>query len=155
VIIEIEVGSDAYTKLDRIIDRLSEVYASIPRDAHQAVLETANKAAQEAGAKVLTEPAFGPDHTGLREKVKEGVGVKETRDGARVTTSMPKSDEAVIPRGLDGFGGWRHPLFGDKSRWFRQEGGFSWFMDTMSSQHDGLERKLAAILDEAAKRVAA
>lgn len=153
--LELRVGSDAYAKLDRIIDRLSEVYASIPRDAHQAIIATAKDGAKEAGEKVLTEPTFGAKHTGLREKIKEGLGVQETEDGARVITSMPKSDEAIIPRGFDrGFGGWRHPLFGDKSRWYGQNGKFSWFMSTMRSQRSNGERRLHSVLEEAAKRVA-
>lgn len=153
--LQIEVGKDAYAKLDRLIERLSDVNASIPREAHQAVLATAKDGAREAGEKVLTEPTFGPKHTGLREKVKEGLDVQETDDGALVTTSMPKSDEAIIPRGFDrGFDGWRHPLFGDRSRWFRQNGAFSWFMTTMRSQDKNGERRLHEILEEAAKYVA-
>lgn len=152
--LEFVVGSDAYSKLDRIIERLSDVNASIPRDSHEVVLATAKGAAMEAGTKVLSEPAFGDKHTGLREEVKEGLTVEDIPDGARITTSMPQRDEAIIPRGLDGFGGWRHPLFGDKSRWYRQRGAFSWFMDTMGSQHDGLERKLSDVLQKAARYVA-
>lgn len=151
---ELSVARDGYEKLDRVIDRLGEVYRSIPRDTHEAILEEAQLLKNKAAVKAANEPTFGPKHTGLRGKVAAGVGVEETDDGARITTSMPKRDEAIIPRGFDrGFGGWRHPLFGDKARWFRQNGKYSWFMSTMRDGDKDLKRKIGEVLKEAAYQV--
>lgn len=103
-------------------------------------------------------------HTGMRARIAEGLGsrtgwaVSRNAPFLRVYTSMREQDEAIIPRGMDSPKGWRHPLFGNKDRWYMSlpiRGG--WFSDTFfpesqrmveSNMHDSLERA-ASILDAA------
>jgi hypothetical protein len=152
----------AFTRIDR----------SIPKDTLQAIRDEARLLSKEAAAKVLEEPAFKGKSTGLRKKVAKGVKVQslineaaldfdgpmpeksQGRVGYRIATSMPEEDEAVIPRGFDFFRGWRHPLFGNKKKWYHNYGAFSWFRYTMQRSQADLDPKVKKILEDAAQHVA-
>lgn len=132
---------------DELVERIGEVIHDLAEDR-----------AQSAAIRVLLEPTHGEKHTGLREEVASGVGVRDISGGSRVTTSMPDADEAAIPRGFDSAvsfralrGTWRHPLFGDKGKWYRNDNGaFSWFLGAFDgADTDGAER-LGKMMDDVA-----
>lgn len=144
-------GAEAF---ERVSAALSEADDSMPGNIRKEMVLLANRLAAIAKRAALAEPTHGANHTGLRERVSRGVGVRETDDGAVVTTSMPVPDEAVIPRGLDAHG-WRHPVFGNTRRWVTQHGAFSWFMDSMQGGRSDGEQNLERMLNEVAERIAA
>jgi hypothetical protein len=144
-------GTEAF---ERVSAALGDADAQAPTKIRKEVVALANRLAYIASRAALSEPTHGTGHTGLRAQVSGGVGVRETDTGATVTTSMPESDEAVIPRGLDAHG-WRHPVFGNRNRWVVQHGAFSWFMDSMQGGRSDGEQNLQRMLDEMAEKIAA
>lgn len=151
---ELDLSISDSGALDRASAALTDADERLPADILREVRQVAARLANIARARALAEPTFGPKHTGLRAQVAAGVGVSETELGAKVTTSMPQANEAVIPRGLDQ-NGWRHPVFGNKSRWVVQHGAFSWFMDSMQGGRSDGEQNLERLLEETAERIAA
>lgn len=159
-------------RLDILIEALAQASSAIPDDAAKSIEEMVRKRADDAALRVLAEPTHGTKHTGLRAKVSDGVFVakEDTMSGSTITslgsrmdgwtigTSMPTSSEAIIPRGFDtrasGGRGWKHPLFGDRSHWYRNYGGFSWFLGAMDGMQDDGTARLAELLDKSAEEIA-
>lgn len=151
---ELSIRISGTEQFDRVGAALDATDAEMPTKIRKEVVALASRLAYIASRAALSEPAYGRTHTGLRAEVSTGVGVRETDEGASVTTSMPESSEAVIPRGLDAHG-WRHPVFGNRSKWVVQHGAFSWFMDSMQGGRSDGEQNLQRLLDETAERIAA
>jgi hypothetical protein len=107
---------------------------------------------------VMTEPAFGKEHTGLRARIAKGVGIVQIENGVRIVTKMDEYNERYIPRGMDKTGpndGWRHPVFGHRDRWITQTSGEdSWFMDTMHKGEEPLRNRLVRNINNAADNIA-
>jgi hypothetical protein len=111
---------------------------------------------------VLLEPVHGEKHTGLREEVANGVGLRDVSGGTEVTTSMPREDEAAIPRGFDQAvsframrGTWRHPLFGDDGHWYRNDNGAeSWFVGAFDGADVEGEERIGKMMDDVADGIA-
>ena len=159
-------------RLDILIEALRHAADTIPDQAAKDVEELVRKRADDAALRVLAEPTHGPKHTGLRARVSDGVFVAKdnTMSGSTITslgsrmdgwvigTSMPTSSEAIIPRGFDtrasGGRGWKHPLFADRSRWYSNYGGFSWFLGAMDGAQDDGAARLAELLDKSAEEIA-
>lgn len=153
----LSIQSDGGDQLDRAIRGLAGANRLVSDDSQTAIRELAESLAKQAAARVLGQPTHGMKHTGLRARVSAGVGTSQMADGTMVTTSMDKSNEAIIPRGFDtAVGGrWRHPLFGNTERWYYNFGAFSWFMGTMNNGADDGRDRLIAILERAAANIAA
>lgn len=153
----LEVGADDGGRLERAIRALGAASKEAPADIKKVIVELAESLAHEASVSVLAEPTHGLKHTGLRAEVAEGVGTMEIDGGVRITTSMPSEDKAMIPRGFDTAAsrrGWRHPLFGDKTQWYRNYGGFSWFLGSMQNGDKDGEERLSAIMSQLADKIA-
>lgn len=139
-----------------VIEELRLQDEELPHKAHEETRQLAEKYAQKAVDKVNSLPTpSNAGHTGLRARVGAGVHVVDTDlAGIRVVTSMDNPSERIIPRGLDSPGtGWKHPLFGDRNHWFRNEG-YSWFRETFSDSHDDFERNLTDVIENSAHRIA-
>lgn len=157
----LDVSVEGGDRLDRAIAVLADGRDEMAERIGEVLYHLAEDRARVAAAAVLLEPTHGDKHTGLRERVAEGVAVRDISGGVAVTTSMPAGEEA-IPRGFDravsfraNRGSWRHPLFDDMSKWYRNENGaFSWFIGAFDgADADGTER-LTAMLDEVANGMA-
>ncbi|WP_305781493.1 hypothetical protein [Nocardia nova] len=155
---EFEFDVDGLVKFQNLYRAIGTENRALPRSFKKAMMTQAKVAAKAAGAKVLEEPTpANAGHTGLRKNIQRGVGVEDkgAADAVniRITTAMPEEDEAIIPRGMDGFRGWRHPVFGNRNNWVRQSGHFSWFMDTMQGIKEPLEQQLQQAMEDAAERI--
>jgi hypothetical protein len=143
------------TTSDAVSKQLTKENRQLPRDFKNSVNEVARGLRDAAKVRALQEPALKGKHTGLRAKVSGGVKIIQIESGVRIITSMPKEDEAIIPRGMDTVRGWRHPVFGRKNNWVRQTSGTeSWFMDTMQKGHEPLRNRLIRDINDAAQRIA-
>lgn len=78
-------------------------------------------------AAILNTPAHGPKHTGLRVRIAKCVQTwVEIRGdmvtaGVEVNASRMPSGQKALPLYLDGKKApWRHPLFGNRARWYGQ-----------------------------------
>lgn len=132
---------------------LREADATADEKFGKALREEAEKKAEEARVKVRALPAPGPKHTGLRERVAQGVEVKDGGVGdVEVSASLPGS-EAIIPLGLDRPEGWRHPLYGNRKHWYSNPG-YSWFRETFENGENDFEKKLDQALDRMAEEIA-
>lgn len=151
---ELDISVSGTEALGRASAALREAEVELPDQIKKEVRQVAQRLALIAKRRALAEPTHGPKHTGLRAQVSAGVAVVETETGAKIITSMPQSDEAVIPRGLDdGARGWRHPVFGNRNNWVTQRGAFSWFMDSMREGASDGEQALHQVLEDAAQRI--
>lgn len=134
---------------------LTQANRDIPRDSSRELMAEARLLRDKARSAILAMPTPAQaGHTGLRKEVAAGVHVQRLPiagdvSRVRIGTDMKERDEKRLPRGLDTtWKGWRHPFFGDRSRWYRQHGEYSWFMDTMEDGEDNLERRLYEVLRE-------
>jgi hypothetical protein len=140
---------------ERIIEALGREDYLLPIALRDSVEKDAEHLAKIARSRVLGLPTpSNAGHTGLRARVAAGVRVeRQGTGGVRIQTSMPTRSEGIIPRGLDRAKGWRHPLFGDKDRWFSNPG-YSWFISTFSDSEEYIESGLHNVLERAADRIA-
>lgn len=144
-------GRDA---LERVMIALSEVGADLPHQINGNVEEVGRELVSRAQHMIRTEPVTGSEHSGLRESIARGTKLTRVGTGRyRIITSVPQSDEAIIPRGFDRPRGWRHPVFGNRNKWVTQKGDRSWFMDTMHEGWEPLFRKHKETLEAAAERI--
>lgn len=140
---------------ERVVRALGRFDDEAPHRFRNRIKEEADKKADivKGRAERLPTPRHA-GHTGLRKRVAAGVHViNRGEGGVRVITSMPTASEGIIPRGLDRLKGWRHPLFGDKNRWYSNPG-YDWFMSTFSHSKDDFQRKLMDELEQGAQRIA-
>lgn len=139
---------------ERVIAALGRANDDMPGQLIDSIEDDAEGLAKVARGRVLGLPTpRNAGHTGLRAKVAAGVHVERHKFGVRVQTSMPTASEGIIPRGLDRPKGWRHPLFGDKERWYSNPG-YDWFVSTFSNAEDRVELGLHDVLERAADRIA-
>lgn len=140
---------------ERVITELRLIDETMARRLQLRMYKVADKYSDIAANKARRLPTpRNAGHTGLRERVASGVHpIVRGRAGVRIVTSMAEPDERIIPRGFDRKIGWRHPFFGDRSRWYRNPG-YSWFMETMTDSREDFERELTDVLEESARRVA-
>lgn len=151
----LSLGTSGLEDFSAATKALTKINRDLPRDFKNSVTTTAKELRDLARIRALQEPAAGKSgSTGLRADVAKGVGIVQIKDGVRVVTSMPNRNEAIIPRGMDGIKGWRHPVFGNKNNWVRQTSGTeSWFLDTMRDGHTPLRERLERNLQDAADTV--
>lgn len=138
---------------------LREIDNRLPSWMREEMREDIDPLVKKAQAAVQSINVLGgpAGHTGLRKRVAAGVGYRAgvgRNPYFRVYTSMADPSESPIPRGLDQWRGWRHPLFGDKRYWFTSTPDRTgWFTDTIASGQDEIERALESALERAARRV--
>lgn len=139
----------------RVIEALGRVDGELPHRLRDAIRQEAEDKAHIAQERVLGLPTpRHAGHTGLRARVAAGVKVIDRGEGGvRVTTNMAKPSEGIIPRGLDRVKGWRHPLFGNKERWYSNPG-YDWFLSTFSHSEGDFEKRLDKVLEKAAHDIA-
>lgn len=147
---DVIVGTD----FQRAANALRVLERTISGRLHRRMNTEAEKLVEAAQSKVRVLPTpQNAGHTGLRARVASGVHIANRGALLRVQTTMTDSDEAIIPRGLDrGARGWRHPVFGNRDNWVRQNG-YSWFMETMESGQRPMENALTDELEDAANLV--
>lgn len=150
---ELDVSISGTDDFERASAALAGAEDRLPEDIRKEIRGVADRLANIARRRVLEEPTHGPKHTGLRAEISAGVSVLDESYGAKISTSVPQTDEAIIPRGLDAHG-WRHPVFGSRSNWVDQHGAFSWFMDSMQGARPDGEANLERLLEETAERIA-
>lgn len=144
-------------EFDRVVAALREQDASLPGKLRNDIRTAVRPLMQRAKARVRAIPTRGLRHTGLRNKVAAGVGLRVAlgrNAGVRVTTSMPRADMAAIPRGLDSPQGWRHPVFG-QNHWVQQHAIVpGWFTETMASGAPDIRDDIKRTIDHAAEAIA-
>jgi hypothetical protein len=149
---------DGTDDLTRVVAALGEIAKYIPKDIDDKIEDVAVQLAEKAGRKVQAVRMRTPGNersTGLRRRIARGIGVHPFIEGGyRITTSMPDSDEAIIPRGFDSPAkGFRHPVFGNKQNWVSQTPADGWFRETVDDAAHILPDKLEDILEFAAEWV--
>ncbi|USC17040.1 hypothetical protein [Rhodococcus sp. 11-3] len=157
---EITFSVDGVEEIRRVRLQLTqEANRWIPRAIDHEVMQEARQMRDKARENILAMPTpANAGHTGMRAEIAAGVRVRRMGPGLiRIGTQMSDNDEAMLPRGTDtrasGHKGWEHPFFGDRSRWYRQSGSFSWFLDAMQDGRDDIVRRLNEVLEDAADRI--
>ena len=107
--------------------RVAGGHEEITRALRRELLNSQRPFAPRVRAAILNTPAYGTKHTGLRVRI---AGCVQTwvvirgdlvSAGVEVDASRMPSGQKALPLYLDGAKApWRHPLFGDRSRWYSQ-----------------------------------
>lgn len=154
----LEISISGGGALDRVIGALSETGSSLPGEIFGAIEQETLKLIERAREAVVAMPTHGDKHTGLLQKVADGVAlaqiITEDEQYLRVITQVPEADMRGIPRGLDA-GEWSHPLFGNRNHWYTQHGAYSWFTQTFSDGKSEYMREVNKVLEAAAGRIKA
>lgn len=137
----------------RVDAALRSVDANLADEFRDELRDAADVLARRAQSAALRIPVRTAQHSGLRTRVAEGVGVKLTANGVAITTSMNQRDERNLPAYLDRQSGWRHPVFGNRSEWVHQSTGGSWFRETISNGDRMIADRFDDIFDRAARTI--
>ncbi|WP_433252859.1 hypothetical protein ACQPYK_08560 [Streptosporangium sp. CA-135522] len=92
---------------------------------------------------------------GLRRTIAAAIKT-DIRDGGRragvrivVDASKLPADQKTLPRRMNNRKGWRHPLFGNRDRWYAQRGR-PWFEPSISRHVNKVRTTILAAMDEIA-----
>jgi len=107
--------------------RVAGSNVSITKTLERELHKSQRPFAPRVRAAILNTPAYGRKHTGLRVRI---AGCVQTwvvirgdmvSAGVEVDASRMPSGQKALPLYLDGAKApWRHPLFGDRDRWYGQ-----------------------------------
>lgn len=137
----------------RVVAELLKAEVELPDQIKKDIKEVAERKAEEARNKIRSFPTHGSKHTGLREEVAQGVSVSSDGGGVKITADIADPEKRNIPMAFDRPQGWKHPLFGNRHHWYRNEGG-SWFKETFAHAEDDFERRLTDTLEKQARNIA-
>lgn len=137
----------------RVADALAAQNSRLGDKFREDLRDAADSLAKRAEAEVMRIPTTTAQHSGLRRRVAKGVGTKLTRSGVQITTSMNERDEVNLPAYLDAQSGWRHPVFGNRHVWVRQDTGGSWFRATIERGQPEIQRRMEEIFEDAARAI--
>jgi hypothetical protein len=113
--------------------------------------------AHEAQAKILVAQVQGGPtrHTGMRRRIAQSVKTKHRGMESQVETRMRNHDERNLPLGMDRASGWAHPLFGDRSHWYRERPVKpGWFTNTFDAADERVPDRLFEVLQDSVERLA-
>ena len=105
------------------------------RDLGAGIREVAGPIVDAQKVRVKAIPSNGITEEPIREAVVGSLGINIRFSGyqAGVTITAKQTPNvrgfAMAPRRLNARRGWRHPFFGDKSRWYQQYGDPGWFSE--------------------------
>jgi len=107
--------------------RVSGSHENITRTLQRELHASQRPFAPRVRAAILNTPAYGPKHTGLRVRIAKCVQTwvvirgDLVSAGVEVDASRMPSGQKALPLYLDGAKApWRHPLFGNRDRWYSQ-----------------------------------
>ena len=107
--------------------RVSGAPDQITKELKRQLLASQRPFAPRVRAAILNTPAYGPKHTGLRVRIAGCVQTwVEIRGdlvsaGVEVNATRMPSGQKALPLYLNGSKApWRHPLFGNRERWYGQ-----------------------------------
>jgi len=154
-------------EIQRIAERLRQVDKKLPARLRKELRKAAQPAVQAAKREARSLPSRGVKggtsrhphrRNQLRRKLARGVRVQASTGGRRgaglrIVTAMPTASEALLPRGFDSPEGFRHPVFGNRDVWVRQDGA-SWFRQPIGRQSHEVRARVARVIDETAQWIA-
>lgn len=146
-------------ELKVIADKLREIDKKLPNKFRKDLKAAAKPLMMKAKENAKKIPVKKPDKRRLRRKIATGVAIQVSvgkRARIRIVTRMPDTGTAIIPRGLSTDKGFRHPVFGDKTKWVvqRAAGSGNWFMDAMQDGNADAQARIKATLEEAKREIA-
>jgi hypothetical protein len=161
--VDVEVGQE----IKAVADQLRAVDKKLPTKFRTQMRKTAATAVKRVKTEARGLPSAGsrgggitPPHKPrqLRRAVAKGVRAQASAGGRRgaglrIVTSMPLPSQAMLPRGLDTPGGWRHPFFGDREDWVDQPG-HSWFREPIAKEHPATKKAVLDLLAQARDQIA-
>lgn len=86
----------------------------------------------------------------IKTDIRDGgkrAGVRIIVDGSKLPT-----DQRTLPRRLNAKKGWRHPLFGNRERWYTQRGK-PWFETSIRRHAKRIRKTIQAAMEELAKEI--
>jgi hypothetical protein len=141
-------------EIRRVATALRDIDKALPAKLRKDLKAAAKPLVLQAKANAKAIPVATPDRRRLRKRIATGVGIQASsgkRTRIRITTRMPDSASAVIPRGLASPNGFRHPVFGNTNLWVVQTAARQndWFMSAMDGGREEAMRNINRTLQEA------
>jgi hypothetical protein len=140
----------------RIRAQLRKEEKTLDNKLQRAQRRVVDEMAREAQLRVLTTQVQGgpAGHTGLRRRIARSLKTVHKGGKTDVFTAMKERDERNLPLGMDRPQGWAHPLFGDKSQWYRQRPVRpGWFTDTFENTDDRVPEAMEDVLERSVARI--
>jgi hypothetical protein len=122
------------------------------REMGKRIGKAVQPAAAEARRNIRSSAGGGLRATGLRGRIAKTVTVKRRLSGRNpmvlvfLAGSKMPAHQRGLPAAWEGEKRWRKPLFGDRERWFGQEGSPT-FYRTMRRHEPRIERDVASVVD--------
>ena len=140
--------------LEALSRRLRELGGTpLQRQLRAALVKAAKPAATAVKQSALAIPVKGPKHTGLRKQLAAATRVSVRTAGptvgVRIAVSgaqMPEGKEN-LPALMEGWERWRHPFFGDYSRWYGQPA-HPYFFRTLDRHLPRIARDVDRVVDD-------
>jgi len=153
----VEVDPDSLRRLVRALRAEADGKALV-RDLVEELRAVAQPALEATKASILSMDSQAEVIPGLRAAVARAtsISVHTTGRGAGVAI---RASKAGMPRGFRNAPrwlnrpGWRHPLFGDRDRWYSQVGKPDWFDGAIRPFVPATNRAAAEALNRVAKRI--
>lgn len=139
-------------RMRRVANELRAVNAAFPRRFRKQLEQVVKPLVNQARARIRSMPTHGARHSGLRRRIARGTRASVATGGTphvSVVVRMKDPEEKNIPAYIDRRQGWRHPVFGNRNVWVRQESGISWFKETMQDGKKETRSRLIRVINDA------
>lgn len=139
-------------ELQRLLRAFAEQDRKVMLATKRAIRDAAKPAAEDVRKAVLSAPASR--NVGLRAGIAAGVGIRVAdggRKGATVRivaapTHLPANRKPMVK--VFNQKSWRHPVFGNRFKWTRQEG-HPYFGDVIYGHRDAIRTAIVRAVEQA------
>lgn len=137
-----------------VVDDVKQAVLSIPITSHGGGGAQRRRYNVERASTARAKRAAGRRNAGLRRTIASSVAVQQTGKGIKIVARSAKlpPDQRNLPRHLDSPKGWRHPVFGDTSRWVHQQGK-PYFGATIRKHAPRFRRAVIKAMDETTSQI--
>lgn len=128
----------------------------LAKELQKTLRDKAKTISEEQRVEVKKLPARGSKHTRLRSRVagKVRVQVKSTGADAGVRIQVDKANTLGNMPAYLNIGSWRHPLFGNKKFWFKQEVPPGWFDKPVEKSGPKVREDMLHTLENISEKIA-
>lgn len=147
-------------RLKRLANALKaeEEGKTLRRELTKGIRSAAGPARQAARASIRSMKSKGHSGSSLRSAIASGLSISVKSSGKDVGVRIQAKQTKLrgfsrAPEYTDG-PGWRHPVFGHRTRWVSQHGKNKWFEDSIKKEKPGIRKEIQKVMDETAEIIA-
>lgn len=131
---------------------------TIRKELTKGIRSAAGPARQAARAEIRSMRSKGHRGPSLRSAIASGISISVKPAGKDVGVRIQAKQTKLrgfsrAPEYTDG-PGWRHPVFGHRTRWVSQRGKNNWFEGSIKKEKPEIRKEIERVMDETAERIA-